>query len=167
MPVGQTESLQLKFIHFTLNSRAAKMSTTRGASGSGAPQASINSSRGDSVSSHREKSSSRRSTAEKSRSSSRSRSSSKKSPAQRSRDERRSAAYAAEKNDSKKDESKDKAVKTAEVAVDATKNNSTPSGKRKGSEVISHSGLTPQNKTMNTGMFIFIFSNIPQICWLQ
>ena len=94
-------------------------------------------------------------------SSSRSRSSSKhKSPAQRSRDERRSAVYAAEKNDSKKDESKDKAVKTAVVAEDATKNNPTPSGKRKGSEVISHSGLTPQNKTMNTGMFNFMYIQI-------
>ena len=142
------------------------MSSTRGASGSGAPTQASKNSRGDSVSNHREKSSSRRSTLEK-ESSSRSRSSSKKSPAQRSRDERRSAAYAAEKNDSKKEESKDKAVKTAEVAEDATKNNSTPSGKRKGSQVISHSGLTPQNKTMNTGMFIFVlvYSNIPQICW--
>ena len=145
------------------------MSSTRGASGSGAPTQASKNSRGDSVSSHREKSSSRRSTVEK-ESSSRSRSSSKnKSPAQRSRDERRSAAHAAEKNDSKKDESKDKAVKTAVVAEDATKNNPTPSGKRKGSEVISHSGLTPQNKTMNTGMFILIsvYLNIPQICWSE
>ena len=143
------------------------MPSAREVSGSGAPTQASKNSRGDSVSNHREKSSSRRSTLEK-ESSSRSRSSSKnKSPAQRSRDERRSAAYAAEKNDSKKDESKDKAVKTAEVAVEATKNNSTPSGKRKGSQVISHSGLTPQNKTMNTGMFIFalVYSNIPQICW--
>ena len=93
-------------------------------------------------------------------SSSRSRSSSKtKSPAQRSRDERRSAAYAAEKNDSKKEESKDKAVKTAEVAEEASKNIFTPIGKRKGSEVITPSGLTPQNKTINTGMFI-LKSNI-------
>ena len=135
------------------------MSSTRGASGSGAPTQASKNSRGDSVSNHREKSSSRRSTLEK-ESSSRSRSSSKKSPAQRSRDERRSAAYAAEKNDSKKEESKDKAVKTAEVAEDATKNNSTPSGKRKGSQVISHSGLTPQNKTMNTGMFNFMYIQI-------
>ena len=135
------------------------MPSAREVSGSGAPTQASKNSRGDSVSNHREKSSSRRSTLEK-ESSSRSRSSSKKSPAQRSRDERRSAAYAAEKNDSKKEESKDKAVKTAEVAEDATKNNSTPSGKRKGSQVISHSGLTPQNKTMNTGMFNFMYIQI-------
>ena len=135
------------------------MPSAREVSGSGAPTQASKNSRGDSVSNHREKSSSRRSTLEK-ESSSRSRSSSKKSPAQRSRDERRSAAYAAEKNDSKKEESKDKAVKTAEVAEDASKNNSTPSGKRKGSQVISHSGLTPQNKTMNTGMFNFMYIQI-------
>ena len=45
------------------------------------------------------------------------------------------------KNDSKKDESKDKAVKTAEVAEEASK---------------------------NTGTFNFILhSKTPQICWLQ
>ena len=82
--------------------------------------------------------------------------SSSKSPAARSRDEQRSAAHAAGKNYSKKDESKEKAVKTAEGADEASKNNSTPIGKRKGSEVITPSGLTPQNKTMNTGMFNFI-----------
>ena len=65
------------------------------------------------------------------------------------------AHKAAGKNDSKKDESKEKAVKTAEGADEASKNNSTPIDKRKGSEVITPSGLTPQNKTMNTGMFIF------------
>ena len=64
-------------------------------------------------------------------------------------------------NDSKKDESKEKAVKTAEGAEEAAKNNSTPIGKRKGSEVISPSGLTPQNKTINTGMFIFNTQNQP------
>ena len=78
---------------------------------------------------------------ERSGSSSRSSSKSKKSPAARSRDEKRSAAHAAGKNDSKKDESKDKAVKTAEVAEEASK---------------------------NTGTFNFILhSKTPQICWLQ
>ena len=59
------------------------------------------------------------------------------------------------KFDSKKDESKDKAVVPAGGAEEAAKDNSTPTGKRKGGEVISPSGLTPKNKTTNTGMFIF------------
>ena len=81
--------------------------------------------------------------------------SSSKSPSARSRDEQRRAARAG-KIDSKKDESKkDKAAEAAKVAEEAAKNNSTPAGKRKSGEVISPLGLTPKNKTTNTGTFIF------------
>ena len=146
--MGQTERTPAKFTHLTLNSRVDKMSSTREVGGSGAPKASINtskrsSSRNDLDANHRGKSSVERS------------GSSSKSPSARSRDEqRRATKFDSKKDESKRDESKkDKAVEAAKGAEEAAKNNSTPAGKRKSGEVISPSGLTPKNKTTNTGTY--------------
>ena len=99
------------------------------------------------------KSSSRRSSVE------RSEASKHRSASAISRDERRCAA----KYESKKDESKkDKAAEPAGGAEEGAKDNSTPTGKRKGDEVFSPLGLTPKNKTTNKYTFIFDIQNNSQ-----